>query len=165
MLRAFFVAGRPRHGRSRMGTFEAWDDVVRACCVWLGLPDPAVADDPTVGRGRIRADADEDLEAIIGVLRALRAAFGERSFTSASVLERLGSDSGLAAALAVVAGGRDGKPSVRGIGNAFKRVRDRIVGGLCLAADGAAAGGVLRWLVKSESLPSPGEAEEASCGE
>lgn len=41
VLRAFVVAGRPPHGGPRLGSFEAWDDIVRSAIIWAGWEDPA----------------------------------------------------------------------------------------------------------------------------
>lgn len=89
VLRAFFVAGRPAHGGTRMGSFEAWDDLIRSAVIWAGLGDPASAEDPESGRGRVRAEADDDTEDLAGLLAALDRVF-ERGigFTTATVLKR-----------------------------------------------------------------------------
>jgi hypothetical protein len=40
ILRAWFVAGKPRPDMPSFGSFEAWSEVVRSVCLWLALPDP-----------------------------------------------------------------------------------------------------------------------------
>ncbi len=68
VLRAYFVAGRPRYGKPRKGSFEAWDDIVRGAIIWAGGADPLG------GVERIRAQADEDVDR----LRALLCAWAPR---------------------------------------------------------------------------------------
>ena len=41
VLRAYHVAGRPSHGEPAMGSFEAWDAIVRGAVVWSYGTDPA----------------------------------------------------------------------------------------------------------------------------
>lgn len=41
ILKAYFVAGKPKHGLASWGGFEPWSAIVRECLVWLGLPDCA----------------------------------------------------------------------------------------------------------------------------
>lgn len=45
ILRAYIVAGSPRHGWKAYGSFENWSDLIRGCLSWLGLQDPLVARD------------------------------------------------------------------------------------------------------------------------
>jgi len=147
VLRAFAVAGRPRHGKVPMGSFESWDRWVRACCVWVGMGDPAGTDDPASGRGRIRAESDEDLDSLRALLTALREVFGEGTFTAAVALSRAGGDPGLMDALRAVALTKKGTIDGRSVGNAFKDWRGRIVGGLHLDLVGVAHGGGKTWKV------------------
>jgi hypothetical protein len=39
VLRAYFVAGRPRQELTPWGSFDGWSRVVRSAVVWAGLPD------------------------------------------------------------------------------------------------------------------------------
>jgi len=45
-LAGFYTAGAPRHLASPLGSFEAWDSVVRSFVVWCGLVDPVIEDQP-----------------------------------------------------------------------------------------------------------------------
>ena len=136
ILRAFARARRPRHGRPPMGSFEAWDDWVRGCCVWLGLADPAQADNPLVGRGRIRAELDEDLGDLGELLAALSDSFGEATFVTAQVAEHAKADEALRTALeAVGAVNRSGHLTATAIGYRFRAAQDRIVDGHQLVTD------------------------------
>jgi hypothetical protein len=40
ILRAYFVAGRPRQELTPWGSFDGWSRLVRSAVVWAGLPDP-----------------------------------------------------------------------------------------------------------------------------
>jgi hypothetical protein len=147
VLRAFAVAGRPRHGKVPMGSYESWDRWVRACCVWVGMGDPAGTDDSSSGRGRIRAESDEDLESLRGLLTALQGAFGEETFTAADALSRAAGEPVLMEALRTVALTKKGTIDGRSVGNAFKDWRGRIVEGLSLDLVASAKGGVKTWRV------------------
>lgn len=133
VLRAYELAGRPPHGRPRMGSFEAWDDRVRGAVVWAGLADPAATDDPTKARGRVRAEADEDIDAFDDLLQALEAAFGTKSFKVADVVSKAEADTQLKAALQVSASPtKGGPPTSKSIGLTFRNMRDRIIRGRML---------------------------------
>lgn len=133
LLRAYVSEGRPPHGRPRMGSFEAWDDLVRGAVVWAGLADPAATDDPTKARGRVRAEADEDIDAFDDLLQALEAAFGTKSFRVADVVPKAEADTQLKAALQVSASPtKGGSPTSKSIGLAFRNIRDRIIRGRVL---------------------------------
>lgn len=80
ILRAFHVAGRPRHGKSRRGSFEAWDDLVRGALIWVGAPDP-------VGAASAKADDDVDLERLRSLLVAWRTAFGQKPLILADAVD------------------------------------------------------------------------------
>ncbi len=148
ILRAFHLAGRPAHGGPRMGSFEAWDDLIRSAVIWASLADPASAD-PEHGRGRVRSQADDDTETLRLLLRALADAFPRGDFTAADVVTRSRSDEDLAAALDVAAAPRrGGKPTGRSLGYAFRNAVDRPVGGLVLRRWMQGRSGVV-WLVES----------------
>lgn len=89
ILRAFHLAGRPPHGGPRMGSFESWDDVIRSAVVWAGLDDPAGTSDPAKARGRVRSQADDDLETLGALLEALARYWPEAEpFTTAQLVHR-----------------------------------------------------------------------------
>jgi hypothetical protein len=121
ILRGYHLAGRPAHGRpGRMGTFEAWDELIRGACVWAALADPIA------GRERIRADDDTDRRGLGGALEACVEAFGIEPFTAATAAERAEKDTALRDALLELAGGD--KLDGRRIGYALRNVRGRVVG-------------------------------------
>lgn len=43
LLRAYFAAGKPKHGLKIWGGFESWSDIVRECLVFHGYEDPYMA--------------------------------------------------------------------------------------------------------------------------
>ena len=130
ILRAFQLTGAPEHGKPRMGSFEAWDDLVRAAVIWATGWDPASTDDPTSGRGRIRADANVDAANRGEFLTALRSMFEAETFTAAEVLDRyyLGGD--LKTTLDRIAMDRTGQVSRNSIGQVFRAHKDARFGKL-----------------------------------
>jgi hypothetical protein len=40
LVRQFWAAGSPSHSNEKLGSFGAWDALVRSMVVWLGLSDP-----------------------------------------------------------------------------------------------------------------------------
>lgn len=135
VLRGFHVARRPTHGGARMGSFEAWDDLVRSAVIWAGLEDPAGAGDPSAGRGRVRAQGDDDTETLAILLTALRRAFpDEAPFTAAQVMQRAEKDDALHRDLDVAAPAKGGKVTVRSLGYALRGATGRPCEGLTLHA-------------------------------
>ncbi len=132
ILRGYHIAGRPAHGAPRMGSFEAWDDLVRGATVWAGF------DDPVAGRERIRREDDGDLLSLRAALSAWREAFGKTSTTAAEAvavaLRRAGRDDdavrdpSLRDALLALTPNKD-KLDARPLGYALRRVKGRICGG------------------------------------
>ena len=131
LLRGFHMDRRPRHSAPRMGSFEAWDDLVRSAIVWAGLDDPAATGDPTRGRGRVRSQADDDTERLGSLLDALSREYSE-AFTTADVIQRAGHDPELRGILDVAAGRRGGPATAQSLGATFREAKDRPVGGLAL---------------------------------
>ena len=80
ILRAYHLAGRPKHGKPKKGSFEAWDNLVRGAILWLGEADP-------LETGTVSTDDDADIEQLRALLSAWRNAFGERSVTLADAVD------------------------------------------------------------------------------
>jgi hypothetical protein len=78
ILRAYHVGGRPAHGLTPLGSFEAWSSLVRGALVWLEVGDPADS------MGSIRA-RDPQREMLRAVLTAWRAAAREPLTTSEAI--------------------------------------------------------------------------------
>ena len=140
VLRGYHVAGRPKHGAPRIGSFEEWDDLIRGACVWAGLADPCG------GRERVRAEDDSDLASLTAALDAVAEAF-PNPFTVADLLVRCEADSDLRAVIAELVGG---KLEPRPVGTALRGVRGRIAGGRCFERAGRSASRNRSplWLVK-----------------
>lgn len=125
LLRAFWLAGRPRHGQTRMGSFESWDDVVRSAVVWCELEDPASTEEG-VGRGRIRAQADDDTEVYGTLLAELERVFSDDRFTATLVMKSAKDDEVLATAVeAAAAPKRTGRVTAASLGATLRSLRDR----------------------------------------
>ena len=133
LLRAFHLAGRPTHGSSRMGSFEAWDDLIRSSVVWAGLADPAGTDGAR-GRGRIRAQADDDLEGLAALLETLKRLYpNSEPFSTAKVIQHASGDTELSAVLdRVAAHPKTGRATTSSLGGTFRESKDRPISGLVL---------------------------------
>jgi hypothetical protein len=140
LLRAYHLAGRPAHGLPRVGSFEAWDDLVRGACVWAGIGDPVG------GRQRIREEGDADLDALRDALSAWQAAFSDDAVSVIEVLDAAGNNGALRGALSALAGRSAEKLDARILGYVLRRVRDRLVGGRRFEWAGRTHGRV-RWRV------------------
>jgi hypothetical protein len=62
VLKAFFVAQRPPQPLTPFGSYEAWSDLVRACLVWIGEPDPCT------DRAALEIHSDTEHEDIVTLL-------------------------------------------------------------------------------------------------
>lgn len=71
ILRAFIVAGLPQIERNVMGSFEAWDALVRGSLLWLGMEDIEEI------RKSMRAEADITFDALRELLRCWYEAYDE----------------------------------------------------------------------------------------
>lgn len=131
LLRAYILAGKPQHGKPRMGSFEAWDDLIRGCVVWLGMEDPAGID-PGKARARVRAEADDDTENLGAMLAELRAAFGDALWTAAEAIKESETRPDLKTALEASASNRGGKVTAASLGFALRAAMGRPVHGLIL---------------------------------
>jgi hypothetical protein len=143
ILRGFVSAGRSGHGAPAMGSYEAWDALVRAACVWAQLGDPAQ------GRERVRQEDDSDVDAIGGALEAWSDVFGGEATGVSAVIRRAESDptGDLRDALLALTPGRE-KLESRSLGYALRRVKGRIVDGRRFSPAGQHRKGVL-WRVEN----------------
>lgn len=148
LLRAFVVAGVPRHDGAPMGSFEAWDRLVRGALLWAGAADPCGT------RARIREDADADLDVLRGVLGAWFAVFTSEALTVADALKR--APARLREALGALAPKRakDGDLDSTAVGNALRKVRGRVLDGLRLAWAGKRDGSRLYRVERAPDAPA-----------
>ncbi len=143
ILRAWFVAGRPRQPLPAWGSFEAWSAVIRQAIVWLGLPDPADA------RDAFRTIADRDAASLRELLDGIAALDPEgKGLKAAEIVERADEVTGLRAALAELCGD---KLNAKAVGNKLAGIRGRIMGGRYLDAH-ALRGRYQGWLVRSAEI-------------
>lgn len=137
VLRAYVLAGRPRHGLAPWGSFSGWSDLIRGAIVWAGHADPAET------RQELRAEADFTA----GALRGLIAGWPEVAkrygghCTAAMALRELDRDdrdafgqqrpvayAALREALAELIASAPGKlPSTRQLGNTLRAYKGRVV--------------------------------------
>jgi len=140
ILHAYTLAGRPRHGAPRKGSFEAWDDLVRGACIWVGLSDPCA------GTQRIRCDADDDVAALRSALTTWHGAFASEPRTASEVARASDTNQGLRDALIALTGRE--KLDASSLGYALRRVRGRIAGTLRFDSHGTNPDGITRWTVQ-----------------
>lgn len=136
LLRAFIVAGRPQHGRPRIGSFESWDDLVRSACIWAGL------DDPAQGRETIRQQGDADLDALRALIEAWKTAIGTQAVKVADLQRYARTNPELHAACLVIT--NQERVDTRALGYALRRHQRRRVDGYMFDVEGR-TGGATRW--------------------
>jgi len=159
LLRAFFRAGCPAHGGPRMGSFEAWDDVVRSAVIrFLDV-------DPCAGRKRIREEDDADRELMRNLFGAWRSAYPNgAAATVPEAVQRAEQHPPLRRALAALYVRGDGAQlNSRAIGYALRRFRGRIFDGLRLERADTVQAGVLWRVVAVE--PDPGRGDHGDQGD
>jgi hypothetical protein len=132
VLRAYYVAGRPRQGVRPWGGFDQWSREIREPLVWLGLADPC-----TTREQIISSDPERELTA--EVLRAWHAALGEQALLAREVIATAG-DGGheeLRQALLAIAARRDNSQQIdsRRLGRWLASKKDKVVDGLRLTPD------------------------------
>lgn len=82
VLRAWVVAGKPRHGLPAWGSFEGWSAVVREAVVFAGLPDPGET------RLSLQTSADRDAAAMTDLISCLERLDPERrGVTAAQIVD------------------------------------------------------------------------------
>jgi uncharacterized protein DUF3854 len=145
ILRAYHVARRPPHGHPLMGSFEAWDTLVRGALIWAGEPDPLE------GRERMRAQADIESEALGAALEAWREAFGSEPITAASAVECARERPELLTALSEFARIDPAKLSGRSLGYALRGVASRILGGRSFERSDKTTRGATWWTVVNQA--------------
>ncbi len=139
ILRAYVAAGRPEHGRSAMGSFEAWDRLVRGAVVWLGMVDPCDVRDRLMSGG---GDRDKDsLGALLGEIRRMPRMHTDGAWACHEVLAAAETDPALREAISAVA-----KLDGRSFGQYIAGKAGTICRGLKFEAAPSRAG-VKRWCV------------------
>jgi putative DNA primase/helicase len=141
LLRAYFVAGRPAHGATRMGSFEAWDDTVRGAVIWAGMADPCE------GREAVRRENDRDRDALRALLAAWDRLFGDTPVTASDVAHAANGDADLRDTLIeLMPPGRSVREFTgRSVGYVLRKYRDRVVDGQSLSSRGQSPRRVALW--------------------
>ena len=142
LLRAYIVAGRPKHKDPPKGSFEAWDALIRGALIWAGVGDPLG------GQKRIREESDSDLDALRAGLAAWEGLFGSERATAAEAIRRAASDKAVMSGLATFAGCEELRLDARRLGYALRRYRGRPFGGRCFIRDGEDRVAGVLWSVK-----------------
>lgn len=140
MLRAYVVAGRPGHDKPTMGSFEAWDRLIRSAVIW------ASGHDPLGGVKRIRDEGDEDTEKLAALLFAWQDAFNDNARTAAEAVKHAGAGGDFHDAIAAYC--RDGKLNAKSLGYALRRHAGRICKGLEFRSEEGRAGTKV-WAVRA----------------
>lgn len=147
ILRGFVIGGHPKHGNARLGSFERWDDLIRSAVIWAGQEDPASATDPTKGRGRIRAMADDDVEDIAVLLRELQTVFKQTEWTATELWAEREKDEALRAAIEATVASRRGPVTLKALRYRLRAIADRPARGLILSPAGLPQDREARWTI------------------
>jgi hypothetical protein len=130
ILRAYHVAGRPARpgGEPAMGSFEAWDAVVRGAVTWATGVDPASTGDPDTGRGKLRISADIEADDLSVLVKELAIAYPGMKWT---VLEAVNQAKGkLKDVLDQMCGFKGHEATPRDLAYKLRGIVDRPFGGL-----------------------------------
>lgn len=163
IVRAFCLAGSPKHQLPRPGSFEAWDDQVRALVLWLGQPDPDLV------RRHLREESDTDSDASKEFFAQLLKTFSDLTFTPKEIAQKCESNPDLLDACVAAAPrmSQHAKCSLSGIHSvdvisatkslkyALRKFKGRISGSLKLVQE-SVVNGVRQWQIRS--------IENAPCG-
>jgi hypothetical protein len=159
LLRAFHCAGRPRHGKPRMGSFEGWDDLIRGSLIWAG------AADPLGGRDRVREASDSELDSLRGLITSWRAVLGREPVTCSRALMEAesGTESSdeLGQAIMAFTDSKLDRSVAKKLGQRLARYEGRIVDGSCFERDKGLTGGSARWRVVE--VPSGSSGTSGTC--
>ena len=144
LLSAHARAGRPAHNQPRMGSFEDWDDVIRAALIWAGAPDPFA------GVAQLLADGDERRNMVAGLLEAWYATFASEPQYLSDLSKRIDADRtpDLWEAMKAVAFTRDGRFDSHKLGNVLRRIAGRTYGGFRMVRGEDARHGTKPWAVR-----------------
>jgi putative DNA primase/helicase len=143
ILRAFFAAGCPDHGRPAKGSFEAWDRLVRGALLWCSGVDALE------GVQRIRERSDDDLERIRALLLSWSDTCGPMPITLADAIRRAEHSDRLRDAMGSYC--RTGRPEAKTLGYVLRRIQGRVVGGLVMQRSAANRDGIALWHVVTET--------------
>jgi hypothetical protein len=139
VLRGYVAAGRPDHGLTAKGSFEAWDRLVRGAVIW------ACRADPLGGVARVREQADDDIDKIRALLISWSASMGAMPMTIADAIRHAENAADLKDALASYC--RGGRPDSRTLGYVFRKIAGRVVSGLVMRKSDLNREQITKWIV------------------
>ena len=84
MLLAFIGGGKPRGSADRLASFEAWDDLIRQCVIWLGMEQIADVADPAQCIAAAK-ELNPERQKLAALLAAAHAVYGGKRFTVAEL--------------------------------------------------------------------------------
>jgi putative DNA primase/helicase len=120
ILRAYVVAGKPSHGKSRMGSYEQWDDLVRGSVVWAHGADPYDA------VRKIKETANPERETLRSVLTAWYSHFALREVRTSDLIHQMSEP------LIAACGNVNGQINAQIVGKYLEKHSKRVVGELLI---------------------------------
>ena len=152
ILRGYFVAGKPHHGKPLVGKFEAWDRLIRGATIWAATCAGWQVD-PFDTNDRLRQESP-DRTAFGALLREWhRVSGGVSGMTVKKAIARSNGDPEFYEAIAAVAAKEGYTLDPKRLGNFLRARKGFIAGGLRLEQAGTHQGAVL-WV--SREVPSGG---------
>jgi hypothetical protein len=162
ILRAWHVAGRPRHGLPAWGSFEGWSGVVREAVVFAGLPDPGET------REALQQNADQEARAMGVILDGLQQMDPhQRGVTTGAVIGRIKDTTGAPEWVENLRAGVEdlcGKLDSRALAGRFRQFQRRNFGGRMLQKASVDRTNSNRWVVTTvggAQVPKPAPAPPA----
>ena len=161
ILSAYCQADRPQQRLPAWGSFEGWSNLIRQSIVWVGLPDPGLTRQELVEQSDVQAKALCDL--LIG-WDELDPDY--QGLTTNEILRQLEQHPGRyqqfrEAILELCPAPISKLPSVRSVGNMFRHLRGRVVGGRALTQRGKSHGSA-KWVVHTAAGGSGESGESVS---
>lgn len=104
ILRAFHLAGRPRVAAQAVGSFSAWDSLVRQAVLW------AYGHDPIAARRDMEVVVDQTRNAWPSIVDSITTVLGDRTFTAKEAMHAVFGPNGTDAAKEAVDLLLSGKP-------------------------------------------------------
>ncbi|MGA7327334.1 MAG: hypothetical protein WBX25_23300 [Rhodomicrobium sp.] len=148
LLRGFIAEGKPRDNDApdRLASFEAWDDLIRQCLIWLGRENIADAADPTACI-RIAKEREPEREKLGTFLEITSRIFKNVPWCVSELIVLAESKADLRDILSDIAAER-GKINPRLLGSWLSRQADVRCGGKRIVRDGVSHHAV-RWRIET----------------
>lgn len=162
ILRGFHVAGRPRAPETKpVGSFEAWDDLVRQAVIWAGDADPIDS------RQRLRELGSVDREVLKELLSAWQESIGAEHPVSIADLVKLANDRTEQifrsaptfvherlrnALIPLNVSRKNNNVDPVSVGYYLRKNKDKIVDGLCVTRGGTTHNNVAQWVLRQDGV-------------